>query len=190
MVGKSVCSQSRLGFRMKRMISPLMTGLPRPRSQQGLRARAISGTRSCIALYLRINMRGRSRSARSFRARTLSSHEGRWRRRGRAAGRHVRACRPIRAFSSESLPCTWIAGSVPVRAKETRKKQKARASVPVRSERRLYLMLADKGPDDDALATTREGGCGVLTHAPPSDRDFPNKNPRRIFPRGSCSCSR
>jgi len=51
-------------------------------------------------------------------------------------------------------------------------------------------MLAEEGSDNDALATTREGGCGVLTHAPPSDRDFPNKNPRRIFPRGSCSCSR
>jgi hypothetical protein len=42
-------------------------------------------------------------------------------------------------------------------------------------------MPVDKGPDDDALATTREGGCGVLTRAPPSDRDFQTKKPAADF---------
>jgi hypothetical protein len=39
-------------------------------------------------------------------------------------------------------------------------------------------MPADTGSDDDALATTREGGCGVLTRAPSSDRDFSNRKTR------------
>jgi hypothetical protein len=39
-----------------------------------------------------------------------------------------------------------------------------------------------EGSDGVALATTHEGRCGVLTRAPPSDRDFPNKKPATDFP--------
>jgi hypothetical protein len=51
-------------------------------------------------------------------------------------------------------------------------------------------MRDGEGSDGDALATTGEEGCGVLTCAPPSDRNFPTKSPRRIFPRGRCNYSR
>src|ERR1700732_3118223 len=48
-------------------------------------------------------------------------------------------------------------------------------------------MRVGEGSDGDALATTREEGCGVLTCAPPSDRDFPTKNPRRISRAGAAT---
>jgi len=42
-------------------------------------------------------------------------------------------------------------------------------------------MRVGASSDGDALATTREEGCGVLTCAPPSDRDFSNKKPAADF---------